>query len=51
MEPSCIMIPVIEPPLKKQGFVSQDHIRGFLSKREYTNTTHKAYKIIYMKFE
>jgi hypothetical protein len=40
-------------PLKKQGFVSQDHIGQFSMKREYTNTTRKhtipqysSYKII-----
>jgi hypothetical protein len=27
--------------VKKQGFVSQDHIGGFSTKREYTNTTRK----------
>jgi hypothetical protein len=25
-------------PLKKQGFIFQDHIRDFLTKRECTNT-------------
>jgi hypothetical protein len=28
-------------PLKKQGFISQNHIGGFSTKREHTNTTHK----------
>jgi hypothetical protein len=30
---------MIEPPLKKQAFVSQDHIVGFSMKQESTNTT------------
>jgi hypothetical protein len=29
---------VTEPPLKKEEFVSQNPIRGFLMKREYKNT-------------
>jgi hypothetical protein len=32
-----------------EGFVSQDHIGGFSTKREYANTTQKAYKTIIMK--
>jgi hypothetical protein len=38
-------------PLKKHGFISQDHIGEFSTKREYTNTTHKTYKTIDMKFK
>jgi hypothetical protein len=32
---------VTEPPLKKQGFVSQDHIEEFSTKRECINITRK----------
>jgi hypothetical protein len=37
--------------LINEGFVFQDHIEGFSAKREYTNTSHKAYNTIDMKFK
>jgi hypothetical protein len=39
------------PPLKKQGFVTQDHIGGFSMKREYANTTQRAYTTNIMKLK
>jgi hypothetical protein len=41
---------VIEPP-QDEGFISQDHIRGFSTKLECRNTHIKAYNTIYMKFK
>jgi hypothetical protein len=37
--------------LKNEWFVSQDHIGEFSVKREYTNTSHKTYNTIDMKFK
>jgi hypothetical protein len=56
--PFCIQLISAAPqcdrtPLKKQGFVSQNHIEGFSMKREYRNTIHKhtiswysSYKVV-----
>jgi hypothetical protein len=37
--------------LRNEGFISQDHIRGFSVNWEYTNTSHKAYNAKDMKFK
>jgi hypothetical protein len=51
LNPDLALMPTVAEPPKNEGFVSQDYIRGFLVKREYTNTLQEAYNTIDMKFK